>query len=72
MSIHFTQICAFIAYSFVFMSYYLWFIVAKIDNFSNQSALGCFLLPKITAIAVPATNLSGSPWRRHQRSGIAG
>ena len=39
MSFHFTQICAFIAYSFRFMGYYsLLFIAEKIDIFQQKQA----------------------------------
>ena len=41
MSFHFTQICAFIAYLFVFMGYYLLFNVAKIHNFSKLQEIRC-------------------------------
>ncbi len=40
MSFHFTQFCAFIAYSFRFMGYYLCFIGAKIDNFQKVQGIG--------------------------------
>ncbi len=41
MSFHFTQFCAFISYSFVFMGYYLWFIEAKVHNFSEVQGIWC-------------------------------
>lgn len=44
MSFHFTQFCAFIAYSFVFMGYYLWFIEAKVHNFSEVQGNWCVFL----------------------------
>ena len=42
MSFHFTQFCAFISYSFVFMGYYLWFIVAKVTIFRKCKGFGAF------------------------------
>jgi hypothetical protein len=47
MSFHFTQFCAFIAYLFVFMGYFLCFNGAKIHNFSMvQGIMGVFSLSK--------------------------
>ena len=42
MSFHFTQICAFLTYSFRFMGYYLCFIGAKIHFFSKAQGRKAF------------------------------
>lgn len=44
MSFHFTQSCAFIAYSFRFLDYCLCFIGAKIHNFSKVQGFGAFFI----------------------------
>ena len=41
MLFHFTQICAFLTCLFVFMGCYLWFIGAKIHNFSKSQEIRC-------------------------------
>ena len=67
MSFHFTQICAFQPCLFVFMGYYSCFYRCKNRQFFKSK---CFLevfLPQITATAVPAASLSGSPWRHPQK-----
>lgn len=47
MSFHFTQICAFLTYSFRFMGYCLCFIVAKLQNFPKNQAAILFFSVKI-------------------------
>ena len=45
----------------------LYFISKTIGCYStNKSPISTFLLPQITAKAVPAASLSGSPWRQGQ------
>ena len=42
----------------------------KVTLNAKKVAIGVFL-PQITAKAVLAASLSGSPWRRHRRSDIS-
>ena len=70
MSFHFTQICAFLTYSFRFMGYYSCFYRCKNRQFFKSKRFLAYFLPQITAKAFPAANLSGSPWQRRSQKKV--